>query len=133
MMTPTRTRSRVAALAALPLGMVALAGCGGSDVASDPAPVSSSAVATAPASRATTPALPACADIWKAGGMLPFRYTGCTIGGVVVKAHKHGCESGQTLVTYKNAFYGVLDGPVNATPGGLLRSANYRSALRHCG
>lgn len=123
-----RTTTRWAGLAALPLGAVLLAGCGGSgsgDTAKDPAQPPTDTTGTAAA-------FPACHDVWKAGATIPEGYKGCADGGQVVKAHPVHCESGQLLVTYGGTYYGAEGGPVNVVPGGLRSSSNYRSAVKAC-
>lgn len=123
-----RTTTRWAALAALPLGAVLLAGCGGGgsgDTAKDPAPPATGTTGTAAA-------FPACHDVWKAGATIPAGYKGCADGSEVVKAHARQCESGQQLVTYGGTYYGAIGGPVNVVPSGLQSSSNYRSAVKAC-
>lgn len=130
-MSSARSHSRWAALVAIPLGLALLAGCGddADDVAKDPA----DSAGSPSASRPVPAGMPACQDVWKAGSTIPARYRGCVDGDTVVQAARRPCESGQVLVTYADAFYGVLGGPVNPVPGGLAKSPRYRQAKLACG
>jgi len=114
-------------LLVVPLGLAGLTACGNGsgDVAKDPATHSSSPAASGAA-------LPACSDVWKAGGTIPKTYRGCMDGATTVPAHRQPCASGQVIVTYADSYYGVLGGPVNPVSGGLKNSAKYRSATGAC-
>lgn len=131
-MSSARSHSPWVALLAIPLGLALFSGCGddSDDVANDPAGSAGSAPSS---SHSAAGAMPACGDVWKAGSTIPTRYRGCVDKGTVVKAAKMECASGQVLVTYGDAFYGVLGGPVNPVPGGLKASAKYRHAKLACG
>jgi hypothetical protein len=120
--------ARWSAVLAIPLGLASVAGCGDGSggVAKDPASTGSAPTTSAAA------AMPACGDVWKAGGTIPGGYRGCTEGGKVVAAKRTPCASGQVLVTFADKFYGAIGGPVNAVPAGLSSSSKYHSAVRAC-
>ena len=125
--------TRWSGVLAIPLVVAALAGCGddSKDVAKDPATTGSTGSAS-PSSSSSASGLPACGDIWKAGGRIPSGYRGCVDNGTTVKADRRPCASGQVLVTYAGTYYGVVGGPVNPVPAGLQKSPKFRSAKQAC-
>ena len=139
---PRRTTTSILAAAAATLVLV-LAGCG-DDTETGTDPTTSDTTSDAPTSDASSdtsseaptdsvdPDLPDCTDVWQAGEAVPKRYQGCVADGAVVKAERQRCSSGQVLVTFEDAYYGVEGGPVNEESGGLDSSDSYRDARRAC-
>jgi hypothetical protein len=124
-------RTLAAALAVVALG--ALAGCGndGSDVRGTP----EQSPASSPASAGTrsTPAkpLPACADVWKAGKVLPLSYRGCVRHGDTVAPSSHSCSSGQRLDRFGRHYYAARGARVQWVAD-LDHDAVFRRALESC-
>jgi len=145
------SRNRAAAAATLLTVLVALAGCGSEDstsTASDPtgssaspdvsgaAPTTSPSPASEPATTGASDmpvALPACADVWVAGGTVPRGYEGCLDGNETVAADGRYCEFGKPLLTFQRSFYAVPGGPVQTIDQPMLKDPRYRDALRKCG
>ena len=109
------------------LAILGLAGCGDSSSSDDVTAASTGAVAATPGDP-----LPQCGDVWVAKAKLPKGYAGCVKGGVTVEAKAQHCSSGQTLVTYADAFYAVTGGPVQHVPH-LSDRPIYKRITHTCG
>jgi hypothetical protein len=92
--------------------VLTLAGCtsegggsGGSDGsnASSPQPTSSSSNA---------PKAADCADIWKAGAILPKDYTSCVADGAPAQQDVTKCKDGSALVAYADTYFAVTGGKI---------------------
>ena len=114
--------------------MLVLAGCGSENAATSGAESSSesSPGATEESSPASSGSgMPACTEIWVAGAKFPGRYTGCLDGDAEVKADRHRCEFGTSIVEFDNRYYAVPGYPVQDV-GDLRSSSQFRRALNNC-
>lgn len=101
-----------------------LGACGGESDPVDPAEPS----ATTPAEAA----LPECAEVWRAGEILPRGYKGCMLDSNPVAVDALTCSSGQRLLRHENAFYAVRGGTIREAVDGFTVDAGYRSAVASC-
>ena len=128
-------RTLAAAVAVVALG--ALAGCGNdaSDVqgtpARTPAGTAQSDAASAGTHSAPAQPLPACADVWKAGKVLPLSYRGCVRHGDTVAPSSHSCSSGQRLDRFGRHYYAARGARVQWVAD-LDHDAVFRRALESC-
>lgn len=86
---------------------------------------------TEESSEPPAPDLPACADVWVTGATLPRGYRGCDQDGETIKADKHPCSYGSTIVEFADRFYAVRGKQINEVPS-LTESDQYRRALTAC-
>ncbi len=135
------TGRRAATTIALALTLTALSGCGDAtdeaqEPASDPSSTSSPESSEPEESEPSTeiPAnAPQCLDVWADGSPLPRTYRGCVDdAGAYVERDAVGCSSGQRLVIFDDAYWGVLGGTVNEAQESLDSDRDYRAATRRC-
>ncbi|MEQ6903557.1 hypothetical protein [Nocardioides sp. YIM 152588] len=124
MVVSLRSTSRVLGAA---VAVLLLAACGENSATEPAGSADSSPSAT------SAEGWPSCAEIWQEGGSVPSPYKGCfDEESGDVRADRQKCSSGQVLVTFDNAYYGVEGGPVNPRPDGLDNDKDYQQAKRAC-
>jgi len=103
-------------LACATLTVLLLAGCNGTsdggskDGGKDGSKDGSEDGATASAT--PKPTGPSCADIWKAGAILPDDYTSCVLDGATAPQEVYKCLDGTKLVAFNDAMYAVTGGKI---------------------
>lgn len=108
---------------------------GGATPSSGTSPsASSSPTAGGPSASPTLSAkgLPRCAHVWRAGHRVPPAYKGCRRGSTPVPPTRLVCESGQTIVTFADHYYGVVHGRIHHTHKALEKDPTYRKNLNSC-
>jgi hypothetical protein len=126
----------------LPLALLSACGDDSDSAAADPGGSESSTATdtptpTEPTAEATdsppsTPAWPACGEIWVADAKLPFRYKGCLEEDRPVEADNLSCSSGQRIVRYDDSFYAVAGGLIHHASGPLEKDKEYLKSIRVC-
>lgn len=111
-------------------------GCGNDDGETADDPEGDSPSSHAPSGTEGSPGqpeidLPACAEVWVAGAILPRSYRGCEQDGVEVRADKHQCSYGAAIVEFGDRFYAVTGKPINQVPS-LTDSDQFHRALTAC-
>jgi hypothetical protein len=130
-------RTLAGAVAVVALGALA-AGCGsagsGGSHATDVQGRSAPAAASTPGAPARDDAvrpLPTCAEVWKAGRVLPLSYRGCVRAGDTVPPSSRSCSSGQRLDTYGGHYYAARGARVQWVAD-LRHDATFRRVLSSC-
>ncbi len=115
------------------LGLVLLAGCGDAEpeAAADPTAAQSTPASENSDVAEVTSDLPECSSLWVAGEDLPRNYRGCNEAGADVRADKHKCSYGASIVTYDGRFYAVTGRVINEVSD-LATDKFYRRALDAC-
>jgi len=126
----------------LPLGLLSACGDGSDSAAADPVGSESSTATDTPTpteptaeatdSPTTTPAWPACSEVWVADAKLPFRYKGCLEGDQAVEADHLSCSSGQRIVRHDDRFFAVAGGKIYEVPGPLDKDKQYLDMVHTC-
>lgn len=133
---PMSVTLRAAAhLAALVVLGASLAACGSdATTAADPAASDATTSTAATSSPTDEPAEgPECASTWVDGAELPRTYAGCVDeAGELVPVDKVGCSSGQALLMYGDAYWGVAGGTVHEATSPLTDDPGFRAAVRRC-
>ena len=80
----------------------------------------------------TTPAWPACGEVWVSDARLPLAYRGCLEGDQAVEADNLPCSSGQRIVRYDDSFYAVAGGEIYQASGPLEKDKEYLKSVRIC-
>ena len=116
--------------------LVLAAGCGDDDgdAAADPAGDDSTSQSPSDSDgSAGQPEidLPACAEVWVGGARLPRNYHGCEQDGAAVKADKHECSYGASIIEFDDRFYAVNGKTINEVPS-LTDSEQFHRALNAC-
>ena len=143
-MLASMTLRMLTVTAALVVPLTLAAGCGSSsDSATDSAgggtpsaTVSPSSPSTGSSTSPSTSPAPTdwagCQQVWKDRGRLPAPYPGCAQAGIAVPAHRIGCSSGQTIITYADHYFAVPGGRITHTKPMLRNSSVYAAAIATC-
>jgi len=79
--------------------------------------------------------VPACSDIWVAGGTVPVDYAGCHGDDVIEAVFTFDCKDGRVFVSHAPG-YGIVGDEVHVTPEGLdepdTSSPEYKTLFDHC-
>ena len=126
----------------LPLALLSACGDDSDSAAADPVGSDSSTATDTPSpteptaeatdSPPTTPAWPACGEVWVADGKLPFRYKGCLDGDRAVEADNLPCSSGQRIVRHADRFFAVAGGKIYKVAAPLDKDKQYLDMVRTC-
>ena len=79
------------------------------------------------------PSEPACADIWKEGGVLPKDYEGCVSGGKPGNQESVDCQDSRSLIVFEEVFYAVTGGTIRKPADAPLQDTEeYGKAFTAC-
>ncbi|MFD7157974.1 hypothetical protein ACFV9C_25455 [Kribbella sp. NPDC059898] len=117
------------------LAVPALAACGGQSNDAGPSTTPTTAASSGPGSTtppaSSAPTVPACADVWVAGQVLPADYNGCTHDNTTEAAVGHACKTGGDLIAYGKAW-AQLGQPIKVAKGELAADRAYKAAFNGC-
>jgi hypothetical protein len=125
-----RARAAVAAVSAV----LTLGACGSdsSTTAADPADGGTGS-ATATSTPSPEPTGPACATVWRDGGMLDSAYHGCVTSKGWVKAQVYQCSDGHRMVTFAHVFYAQPGRRITRSDTTLAKDTAFRHTMAVCG